>query len=216
MAIGCCVCDHRSMQVAVLTFDGFNEIDSFVALHIVNRMQRSGLRAEICAPTSIIASMNGVKIEAQQPLELAAEADAVIVGSGRRTREMIEDEALMARIRLDPQRQLIGAQCSGALVLARLGLLRGGGAICTDNLTRPYAEAAGLRVLDQPFTCNENVATAGGCLSGHYLATWIIWRLAGKEAAEQALDYVVPVGEERQYIERALGVVGPFIRGNEV
>jgi putative intracellular protease/amidase len=202
------------MRVAILTFDGFNEIDSFVALHILNRMQRNGWKAEICGPSPLVESMNGVKVETQQPLEFAGDADAVIVGSGRRTRILINDDALMARIRLDPQRQLIGSQCSGALVLAKLGFLRKDDPICTDNSTRPHAEAAGLRVLDQPFFCRDNVATAGGCLSGQYLAAWLLWRRAGKAAAEEALNYVVPVSEEEHYIQRAIGAVAPYIPGS--
>ena len=33
------------MQIAVLTFDGFNEIDSFVVAHILNRLRRIGERS---------------------------------------------------------------------------------------------------------------------------------------------------------------------------
>lgn len=33
------------MQVAVVTFDGFNELDSFIASGIINRCRRSGLEA---------------------------------------------------------------------------------------------------------------------------------------------------------------------------
>ena len=36
------------MQIAILTFDGFNELDSFVALSLLNRVH--GWRATICAP----------------------------------------------------------------------------------------------------------------------------------------------------------------------
>src|SRR3546814_4521295 len=67
--------------------------------------------------------MNGVTIERQQPLDFAAKADAVIIGSGIRTREIAADPLMLGRIRLDPARQLIGAQCSGTLLLARLGLI---------------------------------------------------------------------------------------------
>ena len=35
------------MQIAVLTFDGFNEIDSFVAAHILNRLKPKGFAAYI-------------------------------------------------------------------------------------------------------------------------------------------------------------------------
>lgn len=200
----------EATRIAILTFDGFNEIDSFVALNILNRVQRDGWSAEIASPLATVRSMNGVQIEAQRSLEFVIEADAVVVGSGRDTPQIVNDNLLMSRIRLDGKRQLIGSQCSGALVLGRLGLLSTNRA-CTDRRTAPLARAAGIEVLDQPFFCEGNIATVGGCLSACYLATWIIWRLEGKAAAESALSYVVPVGEGDEYIARALNVVAPFI-----
>ena len=56
------------MRIAVLTFDGFNELDSFVAASILNRVKLPGWKAEITAPTSSVCSMNGVRVERQQPL----------------------------------------------------------------------------------------------------------------------------------------------------
>jgi transcriptional regulator GlxA family with amidase domain len=88
-------------------------------------------------------------------------------------------------------------------VLARLGLLDGVPA-CTDNISKPWVVAAGVDVLNRPFSSRGNVATAGGCLASHYLATWLITRLAGPDAAVAALRYVVPVGEQDEYIERAM------------
>ena len=92
----------------------------------------------------------------------------------------------MAQLHLDPARQLLAAQCSGALLLAKLGLLNGIPA-CTDLTTRPWVVEAGVEVLEQPFFQQGNVATAGGCLASVYLAAWLIWRLAGEEAAAQAI-----------------------------
>lgn len=198
------------MKIAVVTFDGFNEIDSFVASHILNRVDRRGWKAEITAPTEFVTSMNGVRVAAQQSLEFVGEADAVLFGSGRKTVQMTEDTSVMSRINVDPQRQLIASQCSGALILARLGLLEGK-PVCTDMGTKPIAEAVGLRVLNQPFYTQGNLASAGGCLSGQYLATWMIWRLIGKQAAMDALSYVAPVGQEEEFISRAITVVSEFI-----
>ena len=110
------------MQIAVLTFEGFNELDSFVAAAILNRMKAQGWAAHITSPTEQVTSMNGVTIQRQKPLEFTAEADAVLIGSGIKTREIAADADLLSRIRLDPSRQLIGAQCSGTLLLAKLGL----------------------------------------------------------------------------------------------
>ena len=200
------------MRIAILTFDGFNELDSFIASAMLNRVkQPKRFEALIVCPGATATSMNGVVVQSQARLEFASEADAVIVGSGIHTREIVKDGALMGRIRLDPARQVIGAQCSGALVLARLGLLADVPA-CTDTVTRPWVEEAGVKVLEQPFVAHGNVATAGGCLGSHYLAAWTIARLAGWDIAEKVVHYVAPVGEKDEYVERARAAVHRYLR----
>ncbi len=198
------------MHIAILTFDGFNELDSLIALGILNRVKKPGWRVSIACPAARVTSMNGVVIEAQATLSEACAADAVIVGSGVQTREVVADAALMAQLRLDPARQLLGAQCSGTLVLAKLGLLDGLPA-CTDLTTKPWVQEAGVDVLNQPFVARGNVATAGGCLASQYLAAWVIARLEGVEAAQSAMHYVAPVGEKDDYVERAMRHVMPFL-----
>ena len=116
----------------------------------------------------------------------------------------------MSRLRLDPTRQLIGSQCSGGLFLAKLGLLQTL-PVCTDLKTRPLLEAAGAFVLDQTFFASGTLASAGGCLASPCLATWVIWSLLDRAAAEAALDYVAPVGERAQFISTAVAAVAPFI-----
>lgn len=199
------------MQVAVLTFDGFNELDSFVAAAILNRMKAKGWAAYITSPTECVTSMNGVQVQRQKPLEFAEVADAVVIGSGIRTREIAADADLLARIKLDPLRQLIGAQCSGTLLLAKLGLI-GDLPACTDLTTKPWVIDAGVDVIDAPFIAHGNVATAGGCLASQYLATWMIARGASVHDAEEAMHYVAPVGEKAQFVDQAISAVTPFIR----
>lgn len=198
------------MQIAVLTLDGFNELDSFIAAAILNRLRGAGWQAHITSDRSEVTSMNGVVVRRQQPIEFAREADAVLIGSGIRTREIAQDRGLLDRLRLDPDCQLIGAQCSGTLLLAKLGLI-GGLPACTDLTTRPWVMEAGVNVLDAPFVAHGNVATAGGCLASQYLACWMIARLAGEVEAREAIYYVAPVGEKETYVERAMRVVSPFL-----
>ena len=202
------------MRVAILTFDGFNELDSFIALGLLNRLGAQGWKAQITSPSKHVTSMNGVTVQAQQPLAFANEADAVIFGSGIYTRAIAEDHgkagALLDQLQLDPVRQLIGAQCSGALLLARLGLLADMPA-CTDLTTKPWLVEAGVRVEDAPFHARGPIATAGGCLASQYLAAWMMLRGAGEAAARQALHYAAPVGEKDAYVERLLAVVRPFV-----
>ncbi|MBO9647594.1 MAG: DJ-1/PfpI family protein [Variovorax sp.] len=200
------------MHIAILTFEGFNELDSLIALGILNRIRKADWRVSIASPTARVRSMNGVVLEAQASLEEASAADAVIVGSGAQTREVVADAALMARLRLDSSRQLLGAQCSGTLILAKLGLLQGVPA-CTDLITKPWVEEAGVCVLNQPFVAKGNLATAGGCLASQYLAAWMIARLEGVEAAKGAMHYVAPVGEKDEYVDRAMRNIAPYLEG---
>ena len=199
------------MHIAILTFDGFNELDSLIALGVLNRIKKPGWRVTLAAPSATVTSMNGVTVHASATLDAAAEAGAVLVGSGIRTREVAADPVIMDALRrLDPQRQLIGAQCSGTLLLAKLGLL-GAVPACTDLTTKPWVQEAGVEVLNQPFFAQGNVATAGGCLSAPYLAAWLIARSEGIEAARSALHYVAPVGEKEDYVARAMRNIEPYL-----
>ena len=201
------------MHIAILTFQGFNELDSLIALGILNRIKKSGWRVTLCCPESTVTSMNGLIVHAQSALSEVQSADAIIVGSGIRTREVVADPVLMSALQLDPKRQLVGAQCSGTLILAKLGLL-GSVPACTDLTTKPWVQEAGVEVLNQPFYAAGNIATAGGCFASQYLAAWVIARTEGEEAARSALHYVAPVGEKEDYVSRAMKNIAPYI-GNK-
>ena len=198
------------MHIAIVTFEGFNELDSLVALGVLNRIKKPGWRVTLSCPTATVTSMNGVTVHAQSTLAQACLADAVIIGSGMQTQQVVADPELMGQLRLDPTRQLIGAQCSGTLILAKLGFL-GGVPACTDLTTKPWVQEAGVQVLNQPFYAQGNVATAGGCFASQYLAAWIIGRSEGEQAARNALHYVAPVGEKEEYVSRALKNIRPFL-----
>lgn len=199
------------MHIAILTFDGFNELDSLIALGILNRIKQPDWRVSLAAPSETVTSMNGVTLHRQARLDEIESFDAVLVGSGIKTREIAQDAAIMQVLgRLDPARQLIGAQCSGTLLLAKAGLLNGVPG-CTDLTTKPWVQEAGIEVLEQPFFARGNLATAGGCLASIYLAAWTLAHLVGRDAAAEALHYVAPVGEKDEYVARALGNIEPYL-----
>ena len=198
------------MHIAILTFDGFNELDSFIALGILNRVKRADWKVSIASPTKQVTSMNGLTIERHIAISEVRNADAVIVGSGMKTRDIIADAQLMLELQLDPSRQLLGAQCSGALILAKLGLLTNIPA-CTDLTTKPWVQEAEVEVLNQPLFANGNIATAGGCIASQYLAAWLIAKTEGLEAAREAIYYVAPVGEKEKYVGMMLDNVTQYL-----
>ena len=195
------------MHIAILTFEGFNELDSLIAYGMLSRLRLLGdadWRVSIASPTPRVTSMNGLTIDAHVDLTAANEADAVLIGSGMKTREVAATPSIMGQIRLDPANQLIGAQCSGTFLMAQLGLL-GERLASTDLTSAPWVQAAGVRLSHRPFVAHGNIATAGGCLSAQYLVAWFLLRLRGEAVAREVLHYFAPVGEKDAYVERALG-----------
>ena len=202
------------MRISILTFDAFNDLDSLVAFGMLNRIALLGdkdWQVRIASPTSRVTSMNGLTIDAHEDLSQLADADAVLVGSGMKTREVANTPALMEPLRvLNPARQLLAAQCSGTYLLGRLGLL-GGVPACTDLTSKPWVVESGVDVVPRAFAARGNVATAGGCMASQYLVAWLIARLKGLDAAREVLHYFAPVGEKQEFIDRALGHVLPTL-----
>jgi transcriptional regulator GlxA family with amidase domain len=118
----------------------------------------------------------------------------VLFTSGKGTRDKIKDAAYLAHFSLDANRQLIGSICSGALLLAALGLLDGKRAT-TYPSAKSLLEAYGVEVVERPIVIEGNIATAGGCLAGQYLAGWVIEQLVGKVIAQAVITSCQPVGE---------------------
>ena len=202
------------MRIAILTFDAFNDLDSLVAFGMLNRTALLGdtdWQVHIASPTPRVTSMNGLTIDAHEDLSQLAKADAVLIGSGMKTREVANTPALMEQLRaLNPDRQLLAAQCSGTFLLSRLGLL-GRAPACTDLTSKPWVVESGVDVVPRAFAAHGNVATAGGCLASQYLVAWLIARLKGLDAAREVLHYFAPVGEKQAFIDRALAHVVPTL-----
>ena len=197
------------MHIAILTFDGFNELDSLIAFGMLSRIRLLGdtdWRVSIASPTSRVTSMNGLTLDAHIGLQEACSADAVLIGSGMKTREVAQDRSIMDLLQLDSRRQRIAAQCSGTYLLAKLGLTAQLSA-CTDNTSKPWVQSAGVRVVNQPFVAHGNIATAGGCLAAQYLSAWLLTHLKGEAQAREVLHYFAPVGEKDLYVDRAMSHV---------
>ncbi len=93
------------MLISILTFQGYNELDSFIALGILNRIKKSDWRVNICCPEEYVTSWNDLTVKAQSRFEDIEKSDAVIIGSGALTRDIVKNSELMAMIKLNPSKQ---------------------------------------------------------------------------------------------------------------
>jgi transcriptional regulator GlxA family with amidase domain len=139
-------------------------------------------------------SSTGIELRMHGHISESNACDVVLFSSGMGTRRKRVDQAFLSAFRLEPTRQLIGSMCSGALLLAALGLLEGKSAT-TYPTVRGLLESTGVRVVERPFVREGNVATAAGCLAAQYLAGWVIEEKFGAAKREEVLRSVQPVGE---------------------
>jgi transcriptional regulator GlxA family with amidase domain len=181
-------------KIAIVIFDKFTDIDLFLMWDLFNRVRVDGWQVKILGTAETHISATGIPIPTHGPVEEANEADAVLFVSGQGARERIVDEKWLSKFDLKPGRQFIGSICSGALILAKLGLLDGRKAT-TYPTTKGLLESFGVTVVEQPFVASGNVATAGGCLAQQYLVGWFIENLAGRDWRDLVLRSIQPVGE---------------------
>lgn len=182
------------MKIVLVAFEGFTDVDVHLPWDLLNRVRRGDWSVRIVADRPVVRSQTGLELAVHGGLDEIAGADAVLFASGPATRALCKDAAFLASLALDPERQLIGAMCSGALILAAKGLLDGVPAT-TYPTARKDLEAFGVTVLERPFVSNGNVATAAGCLAAQYLAGWVIETLLDARTRELVLRSVQPVGE---------------------
>lgn len=194
------------MKISIVVFDDFTDIDVFFLWDLLNRVTVEDWQVRLLGEASHHTSRSNLTIPMHGYIEEANQSDVVLFTSGPGARQKFKDEKFLSAFRLDPERQLIGSMCSGALILAALGLLEDKRAT-TYPTTKKALESFGVEVIEKPFVLEGNVATAAGCLAAQQLAGWVIEQGAGAEMRDAVLKSVMPVGEglyfdEAEEVER--------------
>lgn len=182
------------MKIAIVIFDKFTDVDLFLMWDLLNRVRVENWKVLILGEKESHISATGISIETHGRIEQANDADAVLFVSGPGTREKMIDKSWLSRFQLDSEKQFIGSICSGALILAALGLLDGKTAT-TYPTSKTALESFGVQTIEKPFVAHGKVATAGGCLAQQYLIGWVIENLADKNWSDLILKSIQPVGE---------------------
>lgn len=188
-------------RIGIVVFDGFTDVDVFLPWDLLNRVEAPGWSVVFLGDGASARSATGLEVPVHGPLQAAADCAAVLVASGKSTRERRHDEAFLERLRLDPERQLVCSIDSGALLLAAKGLLAGKRATTYPTAAALLSEY-GVEVVEQAFVVDGNLATAAQCLATQHLSGWIIERLLGAEHSRRVLASVQPLGEDSAVVHR--------------
>nr|AIA16625.1 Putative amidotransferase [uncultured bacterium] len=188
------------MNAAIIIFDDFTDIDLFLIWDILGR-QSLGWEVKILGQKNEHVSTNGLSIKTHGNIAESINFDVVIFCSGKKgTRKVINDQSFLNSIRLDINKQLIGSICSGALIMAKLGLLDGLTAT-THPQAKKELQSLGIEAVDKPLVAHKNIATTGGCLAGVYLAAWLIQNKHGTAKRDEVIEELLPVGQQAIYQE---------------
>lgn len=181
-------------KISIVVFDKFTDLDLWLMWDLLNRVRVPDWEVKILGEKEAHLSATNIEIKPHGRIEEANDADACLFVSGQGTRERIADKNWLNRFKLNAEKQFIGSICSGALILAKLGLLKDKTAT-TYPTSKAVLESFGVEVIEKPFVAHGKVATAGGCLAQQYLIGWVIENLANKDCRELVLKSIQPVGE---------------------
>ncbi|HOY11575.1 MAG TPA: DJ-1/PfpI family protein [Saprospiraceae bacterium] len=184
-------------KAVIVAFDKFTDIDIFLAWDLLNRVKFRDKTFEVKIVGTALShkSVCGLDLNTQGLIEECNDADLVFFGSGPGTRVLIQDDLYLKRFKLDPTKQIICSMCSGALIIAALGHLKG-----LSATTYPTAFEAlknyGVDVLeDKHLVTHGNIGTAAGCLAAVDLVGWAIEKLYDSEIKEDVIASVLPIGQ---------------------
>lgn len=184
-------------KAVIVIFDGFTDIDVFLPWDLLNRvrLRQKDFEVKLVGTKKNHTSVCGIELATHGLMEECNGADLVFFASGPGTRNLYKDAAFLGRLQLDPDRQILCSMCSGALLLAGLGLLKGLTATTYPTAYKALAEMGVEVVEDQHLVVHGNIATAAGCLAAVDLMGWAIEKLFGPVVSGDVLASVMPVGQ---------------------
>ena len=189
--------------VAIVCFDDFTDIDVFLPWDLLNRVRLVGglddWKVQLLGTEPTHISMAGLRIPMTGTISEITLADAVIFASGKGVQKLYRNQDYINRLKVNPEKQLIGSMCSGALLLGAKGLLSGKKATTYPTVVEQLKEF-NVEVIEQSFVNSGNVSTAAGCFAAQELSAWIIKTLINEEMVDTVLESVQPVGKGLSFI----------------
>jgi transcriptional regulator GlxA family with amidase domain len=177
--------------VEIVLFDGWDELDALGPWETLRQAARAGAQLS-CALVTLseareVVGANGLRLRSAAAL---GRPDWLVVPGGG-WGERAERGAWGEARRGDLPRAITAAHargariasvCTGAMLVAAAGVLRGRPAVTHRTALRDLA-AAGAHVVDARVVDDGDVVTAGGVTSGLDLGLRLVERIAGPDAA---------------------------------
>jgi transcriptional regulator GlxA family with amidase domain len=178
------------MDIEILIYEGFDELDAIGPFEVLAPVHPRLVTLE---PADTITASHGLEITPHGVLSAIPEV-LIVPGGGWAARneqvgayaEYLRGAIPTAIAERHARGSIVASVCTGAMLLARAGILAGRPAV-THYVALEDLRAAGADVrADARWVDDGDVLTAGGVTSGIDLALHLLERLQGSEAAEEA------------------------------
>ncbi|MBY7144844.1 DJ-1/PfpI family protein [Virgibacillus sp. NKC19-3] len=173
-------------EVEVLDFAGPFEVFSVTT---IEDGEKPFLVETVSEKGNLINARNGLKVQPDYSFDNMPSFDILIIpgGLGAREREIHNDNVIKWIAAQMPNVEIMTSVCTGALLLAKAGLLKG--KKCTthwaslDRLEREFPEVDVQQ--DVKFVDAGNIVTSGGISAGINMSFHIVQRLLGSKTAQK-------------------------------
>lgn len=184
-------------RIALVIFEGFDELDAIAPYEL---LRAAGLEARLVVlegrPRRVVAR-HGLVLEAHDAItaeDVRAGDWVVAIGGGYLAGATTGVKPEIARgempaffARAKEKGALLGSVCTGAMLLAAAGLVKGRRAITHHTASADLA-AAGATIVQARVVDDGDLVTAGGVTSGLDFALHLIGRILGEDAKQKASE----------------------------
>jgi transcriptional regulator GlxA family with amidase domain len=190
--------EQRRRRVAILIFDEVEVLDFAGPFEVFGVSQfalgRPAFEVEVVSlDGASVTARNGLVIQPHAGAEALARADVLVVPGGFGTRRLLGDPRTAATV-IDASRsaESVLSVCTGALMLAAYGLLKGLSATThMDAMEELRALDPSVEVHPQArIVDNGRIVTSAGVSAGIDASLHLVARLAGKATAVETARYI--------------------------
>lgn len=172
------------MRIAILLFDRMAALDAVGPYEVLRYSEGAEVVFVGKEKGEVRAGQGTLGLIADAALDDVREADIVLVPGGPGQVELMNDDEVLSWLRaIDSTSTWTTSVCTGSLVLAAAGLLRGRKAT-THWLAQGQLSAFGVEATEERVVFDGKYVTAAGVSAGIDMALALIDRIAGNIAAQ--------------------------------
>ena len=180
-------------QIAIVVYPGFTALDFIGPYEVLRNLPDAEVRFVWHEPGPIAADSGALLVGATHSLDETPSPDIVLVPGGISTFEHARDEKLLDWVRrADQTSTWTTSVCSGSVILAAAGLLKGRRAT-SHWLVLPMLKPFGVETVgDERIVHEGKLVTAAGVSAGIDLAIWLFGQICGEakaKAVQLAIEY---------------------------